>query len=199
MSDSEPLTGEPVALDLINTRPAGANGREDLLGTPQQLAAWLTLETHRLHGEIRGAATTQADLAPIHAVREHIEAVVRAQLKGIVPPDAALRGLAEPSTPRRPSSSWAGTAPLSRPPPVAPARSASVSPPCCPRPPWTSSLTPRSAGSRSASPTTASSCSSRRTLVGAGARPPAAATAPASPATTTATSPPPQERDERHP
>jgi hypothetical protein len=42
------------------------------------VAAWLALEIHRLHGEIRGAAPTQADLVPVNAVREHIEAAVRA-------------------------------------------------------------------------------------------------------------------------
>ncbi|GAA4304306.1 hypothetical protein GCM10023178_11450 [Actinomadura luteofluorescens] len=43
MSDPTPLTGEPPALDLVNTRPAGA----DLLSTPDDLRAWLRLEADR--------------------------------------------------------------------------------------------------------------------------------------------------------
>ncbi|MEV5276833.1 CGNR zinc finger domain-containing protein [Streptomyces sp. NPDC051994] len=95
MSDSEALTGEALALDLVNTRPAGGDGRVDLLATAQQLSDWLELEAYRLPGEVRGAAPTRGDLAPVHAVRTHIETIVRALLAGTRPPASALRGLTD--------------------------------------------------------------------------------------------------------
>ncbi|WP_128381006.1 CGNR zinc finger domain-containing protein [Streptomyces cavernae] len=95
MRDSEPLTGEPLALDLVNTRPAGGDGRIDLLDTPERLAAWLALEEDRLGPETGGAVPTEADLVAIHAVRAHIEAAVQALLHGQQPPTDALRALTD--------------------------------------------------------------------------------------------------------
>ncbi|MEV5588367.1 ABATE domain-containing protein, partial [Nonomuraea pusilla] len=43
MSDVVPLTGEPLALDLVNTRPSVG----DLLATADRLRAWLALEADR--------------------------------------------------------------------------------------------------------------------------------------------------------
>ncbi|MFH8800830.1 CGNR zinc finger domain-containing protein [Streptomyces sp. NPDC017936] len=95
MRDSEPLTGEPLALDLVNTRPAGVGGRTDLLDTPERLAAWLALEEARLGLEVDGAEPTAADLAAVHAVRAHTETAVRALLHGQEPPAGALRALTD--------------------------------------------------------------------------------------------------------
>ncbi|OKJ94945.1 hypothetical protein AMK26_30390 [Streptomyces sp. CB03234] len=95
MRDSEPLTGEPLALDLVNTRPATAGGRTDLLDTPERLAAWLALEEARMGPETGGDVPTEADLAAIHAVRAHTERAVHALLRGQEPPAAALRGLTD--------------------------------------------------------------------------------------------------------
>ncbi|NYI03530.1 CGNR zinc finger domain-containing protein [Allostreptomyces psammosilenae] len=95
MPGSNPLTGEPLALDLVNTRPAGPGGRTDLIDTPGRLAAWLALEAERLPAEFRGVAPGPEDLPPLHRVREHVEAVVRALLGGAAPPAAALHGLSE--------------------------------------------------------------------------------------------------------
>ncbi len=95
MRDSEPLTGEPLALDLVNTRPVGAGGRTDLLDTPEHLAAWLALEEDRLGPETGGAVPTAADLAAVHAVRAPTEAAVRALLLGQAPPAAALGALTD--------------------------------------------------------------------------------------------------------
>ncbi|ROP37084.1 CGNR zinc finger domain-containing protein [Saccharothrix texasensis] len=94
MSDTGPLTGEHLALDLVNTRPSTEDGRVDLLDTPARLATWLTLEP-ALAAEVGDAVPTAADLAPVHAVREHVDAVVHALLRGTRPPKAALRGLTE--------------------------------------------------------------------------------------------------------
>lgn len=112
MDGSEPLTGEPLALDLVNTRPAGPAGRRDLLATPVQLAAWLHLESDRLGEELSARALTAADLASVHAVREHTEAAVRALLAGRRPPSAALRGLNEAmrAAPASTALAWDGTA-----------------------------------------------------------------------------------------
>ncbi|MGV9665023.1 CGNR zinc finger domain-containing protein [Nocardia niigatensis] len=90
MADLEPLIGEPLALDLVNTRPTGA----DLLETPQRLADWLRLEADRLP-EPPPQRLTGADLAAVHAVREHTAAALDAMLHGHRPPAAALRGLAQ--------------------------------------------------------------------------------------------------------
>ncbi|MER8057147.1 MULTISPECIES: CGNR zinc finger domain-containing protein [unclassified Streptomyces] len=100
MSESEPLTGEALALDLVNTRPLSGDGRVDLLGTPRQLSRWLALEADRLgegHTAEGGAGEEPGpdDLGPVHAVRGHTEHVVQALLDGAEPPAAALRGLTE--------------------------------------------------------------------------------------------------------
>ncbi|MFJ6673216.1 CGNR zinc finger domain-containing protein [Actinosynnema sp. NPDC091369] len=91
---TEPLTGEHLALDLVNTRPVTGDGRTDLLDTPRRLAAWLALEP-ALHAEAGHTTPTAADLAPVHAVREHVDAAVHALLHGARPPRTALRGLTE--------------------------------------------------------------------------------------------------------
>ncbi|WP_431780933.1 CGNR zinc finger domain-containing protein [Streptomyces chumphonensis] len=116
MADSTPLTGEALALDLVNTRPRGARGRVDLLATPQQLSAWLHLERDRLRGELRDTEPTRADLVPVHAVRGHVEAVVRALLDGAEPPGAALRGLtaAQRAAPPVRELGWDGSAVTAR-------------------------------------------------------------------------------------
>jgi predicted RNA-binding Zn ribbon-like protein len=92
MSEIEPLTGEALALDLINTRPMTTAGRQDLLATPQQLSRWLALQADRLPQD---TTPEPDDLLPVHAVRAHTEAAVRALLEGAEPPAAALRGLTE--------------------------------------------------------------------------------------------------------
>lgn len=113
MRGSEALVGEPLALDLVNTRPAdGAGGHEDLLRTPRQLAEWLVLQADRIPHGIREEVPGRADLAPVHAVRDHTAAVVRALLKGNAPPKAALRGLTEAQRAAPPvrELGWDGTA-----------------------------------------------------------------------------------------
>lgn len=112
MLESEPLTGEALALDLVNTCPAGADGRVDLLATPRRLSDWLALEADRLGGEVGDAAPTRDDLVPIHAVRAHTEAAVRALLDGTEPPESALRALTEAqrAAPAVRELGWDGTA-----------------------------------------------------------------------------------------
>lgn len=95
MSDSEPLIGEPLAVDLVNTRPADGDTRTDMLDTPQRLAAWLALEGDRLRAETGGSVPDESDLAPVHAVRDHVEAVLHALLRGTEPAGTHLRALTE--------------------------------------------------------------------------------------------------------
>lgn len=80
-----PLVGEPLALDLLNTRPTVAGAPRDLLATPRELATWLVLESDRLRPrgvDVEGAeegaplAPTDADLAAVHAVRELVARLV---------------------------------------------------------------------------------------------------------------------------
>jgi len=112
MDDRGPLIGEPLALDLINTRPAEPGGRRDLIDTPRQLAAWLAAEADRLPAHARGLEPGPADLAALHAVREHAEAAVRALLRGTEPPRSALRGLTEAQRAASPirELTWDGSA-----------------------------------------------------------------------------------------
>jgi predicted RNA-binding Zn ribbon-like protein len=88
-----PLTGEPLVLDLLNTRPHAAAGPVDLLATPAGLRAWLDVQAHRLAPSAGDAPVTQADLAAVHAVREHAAAAVDRARQGKRPPAASLRAL----------------------------------------------------------------------------------------------------------
>jgi predicted RNA-binding Zn ribbon-like protein len=47
LADPRPLTGEPVSIDLLNTRWIDAAGRHDLLDTVGGLAVWLGTEPVR--------------------------------------------------------------------------------------------------------------------------------------------------------
>ncbi|WP_371643754.1 MULTISPECIES: ABATE domain-containing protein [unclassified Streptomyces] len=86
-----PLTGEPLALDLLNTRPTGAG---DLIAGPEGLAAWLAAQEGRL-GPIAKAGPVE--VAAVHAVREAAGAALAAARRGERPPADALRALNEAS------------------------------------------------------------------------------------------------------
>ncbi|MEC3916643.1 CGNR zinc finger domain-containing protein [Nocardia sp. CDC160] len=107
MADLEPLIGEPLALDLVNTRPLGA----DLLETPAQLADWLHLEADRLP-EPPPAHLTAGDLTAVREVRECTATALDALRRGRRPPAAALRGLtaAQSAAPAIRRLDWNGDA-----------------------------------------------------------------------------------------
>ncbi|MFG2087386.1 MULTISPECIES: CGNR zinc finger domain-containing protein [unclassified Spirillospora] len=107
MNQLVPLTGEPPALDLVNTRPAGA----DLISTPDGLAAWLALQGDRVPQPEPGTLTVD-DLAPVHAVRDHAAAAIDHARKGERPPTASLEGLADAQrrAPAIKRPAWDGTA-----------------------------------------------------------------------------------------
>ncbi|MEU0783921.1 CGNR zinc finger domain-containing protein [Streptomyces sp. NPDC006173] len=112
MDDHGPLIGEPLALDLINTRPIDPSGRADLIATPRRLAAWLALQDDRMPTAARGLTPGPADLAALHAVRAAAEAVVRALLDDDEPPRSALRELtiAQRAAPSVRELAWDGSA-----------------------------------------------------------------------------------------
>ncbi|SFC13567.1 CGNR zinc finger domain-containing protein [Streptomyces aidingensis] len=114
MTDAVPLTGEPLALDLINTRPRGPGGATaDLLGSVPALAAWLELE--RALGDGRplppGSTADAAGLAAVHRVREDAAGALRALRAGGEPPASALRGLndAQRAAPAVRRARWDGS------------------------------------------------------------------------------------------
>ncbi|WP_416561724.1 CGNR zinc finger domain-containing protein [Nocardia testacea] len=90
MNSAEFPVGEPLALDLVNTRPA----RGDLLNTPDRLADWLRQQADRLPENPPEHLTTEA-LRQVQQVRDHISTVLEALLNHRRPPEAALHGLAE--------------------------------------------------------------------------------------------------------
>ncbi|TDB79089.1 ABATE domain-containing protein [Micromonospora sp. KC721] len=91
MSELIPLTGEPLALDLVNTHPAV----NDLLSTPGELRTWLALQADRFD-EARALATaelTPNDLAAVRRVRDHTARVLSHVRCGKRPPADDLNAL----------------------------------------------------------------------------------------------------------
>lgn len=85
-----PLLGEPLSLDLVNTR-VRRDGRDvDLLATPAALAAWLRAESGRLAWSGKVDAE---DLRAVQALRAALAVLLSARREGVRPPGAALRQL----------------------------------------------------------------------------------------------------------
>ncbi|MCM2410649.1 ABATE domain-containing protein [Streptomyces sp. RKAG290] len=98
MTEPEPLTGEPLALDLLNTLPHPPPGGApvDHLADAAGLLSWLALEAGRLPGAAEGEeAAGPADLAAVQAVRAHAADAIGRARNGERPPDSALHGLNE--------------------------------------------------------------------------------------------------------
>ena len=91
---SEPLIGEPLALDLVNTRYAEG----DHLDTPAALGSWLrlqaTLQAGRLPGPVPDTLT-DADLDAVRAVRQHTATAVQHARNGDAPPASVLDALTD--------------------------------------------------------------------------------------------------------
>ncbi|TGZ09616.1 ABATE domain-containing protein, partial [Streptomyces rhizosphaericola] len=66
-ADPRPLTGEPLALDLLNTRWVDAEGPRDLLASLDGLALWLGSPPVR---EQTGPLTPAADRATLDRLLE---------------------------------------------------------------------------------------------------------------------------------
>ncbi|MBE3014272.1 ABATE domain-containing protein [Microbispora sp. NEAU-D428] len=119
MIDLVPLTGEPLALDLVNTRPRTPDGPVDLIATAEGLRAWLGLQAGRLAGalpEDGQAPLTDDDLAAavsaVHDVRGHAADAIDRVRRGLRPPEDALRGLnsAQRAAPAVRALAWNGAA-----------------------------------------------------------------------------------------
>lgn len=78
MDALQPLTGEPVALDLVNTRPLSDEGPIDLIGSLDGLRAWLKLQEGRLIGfSIQDVQSLDiGDLKRIWKVRDYIASLI---------------------------------------------------------------------------------------------------------------------------
>lgn len=96
MNGLEPLTGEPLALDLLNTLPYAAQGPPaDHLADAAGLVAWLAREGERLPEAEGVREASPDDLAAVRAVRAHAAVALAAARRGERPPASALRGLNE--------------------------------------------------------------------------------------------------------
>ncbi|MGH8278939.1 MAG: CGNR zinc finger domain-containing protein [Gammaproteobacteria bacterium] len=85
-----PLLGEPLAVDLVNTRIRMGDGDVDLLNRAAALAAWLIAERARLAWTGRVLA---ADLARVCALREAVSELLRARLRRRTPAPDAIRAV----------------------------------------------------------------------------------------------------------
>ncbi|MEV7008383.1 CGNR zinc finger domain-containing protein [Streptosporangium sp. NPDC051022] len=88
-----PLTGEPLALDLINTLSGSPDGLVDHLATVEGLRGWLRTQSDRLPQP--GVPLTEADLAAVVDLREIVTSVVDRARRGLEPPGPALLALSE--------------------------------------------------------------------------------------------------------
>ncbi|GAA0953166.1 CGNR zinc finger domain-containing protein [Actinocorallia libanotica] len=109
MSDLGPLTGEPLALDLVNTRPATG----DLLAAPRDLLSWLELQADRFPEArefLAAPGPDAAGLAAVRAVREHTARALDRVRRGEQPPAADLAALneAQRAAPAITELSWDG-------------------------------------------------------------------------------------------
>ncbi|MFF4385519.1 MULTISPECIES: CGNR zinc finger domain-containing protein [unclassified Streptomyces] len=88
MTVTFPLTGEPLALDLLNTEAAVG----DLVADPAGLTAWLAAQAERLTPvDVVGAG----EVAAVRAVREAARPALDAARRGVRPPAGALAALNE--------------------------------------------------------------------------------------------------------
>jgi predicted RNA-binding Zn ribbon-like protein len=82
-----PLLGEPLSLDLVNTRIRRDGVLVDLLDTPAALNAWLRAEAKRVSWT--GSAST-ADVRPVRAMRDAMAELFHARREHIKPAPAAV-------------------------------------------------------------------------------------------------------------
>jgi predicted RNA-binding Zn ribbon-like protein len=85
-----PLLGEPISLDLVNTRIRTGAAAADLLDEPQALGAWLAAES----GRVQWSGTVDAaDLLAVRALRDAIARLLTARRAHTRPSPEALRAL----------------------------------------------------------------------------------------------------------
>lgn len=104
-----PLLGEPLSLDLINTRIRRNGSDIDLLNTPAALNAWLRAEAKRLSW---AGPVNKADWLAVRALQAAIAALFRAQLDHSVPAAAAVTKVNQAlAAPTRMQLVWTGRRP----------------------------------------------------------------------------------------
>lgn len=92
MSDFVPLTGEPLAIDLINTDVLLPGvGWVDCLASLAQTRLWVGLQHHRL--DVDADRLTKADATALHQLREDVGGAVARLRAGKRPPATALRAI----------------------------------------------------------------------------------------------------------
>lgn len=104
--EAVPLTGEPLALDLVNTQFRGPNGVVvDVLAGTEGTRAWLARQQGRL-----SIAAGDVDPADLRLLRAHVAQAVNAARAGARPPASALRALtaAQLAAPRYCELTWSG-------------------------------------------------------------------------------------------
>ncbi|NJQ01632.1 CGNR zinc finger domain-containing protein [Streptomyces zingiberis] len=78
--DPRPLTGEPLAIDLLNTRWIDAAGRHDLLASPEGTALWL--RTPRVREALGDAPVVSG-----HATRDRLHQARAALEEAVAAPE----------------------------------------------------------------------------------------------------------------
>lgn len=99
-----PLVGEPLAVDLVNTR-TGVGAGVDLLDSTEALDAWLKAQQPRV--EWVGPAGV-ADLEAVRGLRDDVATLLRVHREGRVADPAAVRGVnrAAAAAPSHLALSW---------------------------------------------------------------------------------------------
>ncbi|MFC4014742.1 CGNR zinc finger domain-containing protein [Nonomuraea purpurea] len=88
------LTGEPLALDLVNTRARTSSGAEyDALARADDCNAWLSAQSGRL--TVPEAPLAAADLPAIRQLRGHVEVALAAVRDADPPPIKAVAAINE--------------------------------------------------------------------------------------------------------
>lgn len=93
--DVTPFVGEPLALDLVNTRPQVSAGVVDLVADGDGLRVWIELEKDRLQdvSSTDLASISAEDLRLVHSVRAHLATALDHQMRGLSVPAHAVDGL----------------------------------------------------------------------------------------------------------
>lgn len=87
-----PLTGEPLAIDLINTNALLPDvGWIDALETLPRTRLWIGLQQHRLSVDVK--ALTRADAEALRQLRTDVGSAVARTRQGKRPPAASVRAI----------------------------------------------------------------------------------------------------------
>jgi predicted RNA-binding Zn ribbon-like protein len=108
ISDAFASLGEPLAVELVNTRPMRDGHRHELLADESAAAAWLRAHATALPA---GAMDTPPPAGELRALRGAVEALFHAALASVAPAPAAVAAVNEASAaaPLRFELEWDGT------------------------------------------------------------------------------------------